>query len=131
MSATLPPAWRETFLDLFTKTGNVMLSAKGAGVGRRTVYEHRERDPEFAAAWKEAEQNAVEVLEAEARRRAMSTSDVLLIFLLKAHAPEKYRDRLDLRLDLTREVERIAKADGLDPAEVLAEAQRIVAESRE
>jgi hypothetical protein len=39
------------------------------------------------------------LLEAEARRRAMSTSDTLLIFLLKARRPAVYRE--NARVELT------------------------------
>lgn len=119
------------FLELLSQTGNVTAACRGSGLSKETVYKARKTDPEFAAAWQKAEETAVDLLELEARRRAMSTSDTLLIFLLKAHKPDMYRERLDIRFDLRREVERIAKADGLDPDEVLAEAQRIVAESRE
>ena len=35
-------------------------------------------------------------MEAEARRRAMAGSDLLLIFLLKGLKPEKYRERHDV-----------------------------------
>lgn len=37
-----------------------------------------------------------DVLEGEASRRAMSGSDLLLIFLLKGLRPEKYRERVTL-----------------------------------
>lgn len=43
-------------------------------------------------------EEAADVLEAEARRRAtVGGSDVLLIFLLKGARPEKYRDRYEVR----------------------------------
>ncbi len=45
----------------------------------------------------EALDQSVEDLEAEARRRAREGSDVLLIFLLKANRPEKYRERHEVR----------------------------------
>jgi len=38
-------------------------------------------------------EDAVDVLEAVARRRAVQGSDTLLIFLLKAARPAKYRER--------------------------------------
>lgn len=110
---------KRAFLAMFARTGNVTESCEAVGIDRRaTVYDWQEMDDQFAAGWREAEIVAVERLEAEARRRAVDgerrlkfdkgqaildpdtgepyiereKSDTLLIFLLKAHAPEKYRD---------------------------------------
>lgn len=93
------PSWAQGFLDLFAQTGNVMLSARGMGVDRTTPYELRSRDERFRQAWLDADEAATQVLEAEARRRAMSTSDRLLIFLLQARRPEVYRT--NHRVELT------------------------------
>lgn len=91
--------------------GNVSLAAQKAKISRRAAYDARDVDLAFAAAWKEAVEIAVELMEAEARRRAVEGtlrpvfqgkklvgkvreySDTLLIFLLKANKPDKYRDR--------------------------------------
>ena len=82
-----------------------------AGIGsRHTIYAWQEHDQEFLLAFHEAEVQSTESLETEARRRAATGveepvyqggvqvgtvtkySDTLLIFLLKARAPEKYRE---------------------------------------
>lgn len=86
------PAWAQTFLDLFAQTGNAMLSARGSGVDRSTPYDLKQRDERFAVAWAEADEASIQVLESEARRRAMATSDRLLEFLLKARRPATYRE---------------------------------------
>jgi len=52
-------------------------------------------DPSYAAAYQEARKIAGDMLEAEAFRRAFGGSDTLVIFLLKAHKPELYRERLE------------------------------------
>lgn len=91
--------WRPGFLAMFAATGSVLLSARAAGVNRTTPYEERAHNAEFAAAWQQAEEDAIQLLEAEARRRALSTSDVLLIFLLKARRPSVYRE--NPRIELT------------------------------
>lgn len=85
---------RETFLKEMRETCNVSHSARTAGIGRRTVYDWRDADPEFAAAWDEAEEEAVDALEKVARDRAIDGSDRMLEILLKAHRPEKYTDRM-------------------------------------
>ena len=88
------PSWQERFLWLFGQNLNVASSAAGAGVHRRTVYKERDKDPEFAAAWDDAKREAIERLEAAAFARAQNMSDLLLIFLLKAHRPEVYRENV-------------------------------------
>ena len=90
---------KDKFLEALAQNGIVGLACDIAGIGRRTVYEWRSADDAFAARWYDALQAAGERLEAEARRRATSGSDTLLIFLLKGIYPEKYRDRYDVRSD--------------------------------
>jgi hypothetical protein len=103
-------AWRETFLAVLRDTANVRIAATRGGIARSAAYEARERDADFRAKWDEALEDAVDVLEAEARRRAVTGcrkqiyykgeaigeeveySDTLLIFLLKAHRPDKFRE---------------------------------------
>lgn len=117
--------WMARFIDLFASTGNVTLSARGCGLrSKRTIYEARDRDPVFAAAMDDARESAIQVLEAEARNRAMSGSDVLLIFLLKAQRPEMYRE--SIRIDVRREAERMAADLGMSADEIIAEAERIL-----
>jgi len=43
------------------------------------AYRRRQREPGFAEAWRLAQEDAVDSLEAEARRRALATSDGLLL----------------------------------------------------
>lgn len=88
-------ARRDAFLHALSLRGCVRDACEAVGVGRRTVYEHRERDPEFAAAWEQALEDAADRLEAVAWERATAEkrpSDTLLIFLLKGLRPWKYRD---------------------------------------
>ncbi len=86
-----PP--HERFLAALGEGLSVAGAAKLAGVGRQTVYDWRKRDGEFAAAWDDAIETGTDNLEDEARRRPMSTSDTLMIFLLKARRPDKYKER--------------------------------------
>ena len=104
---------KNAFLAELALSGNVTGASKAAGVGRATVYEWKEKDDAFLVAFKQAELAAVDVLEREARRRALGYeleqigkngeiqrvrrySDLLLIFLLKGAAPEKYRDNVNV-----------------------------------
>ena len=87
-------SWHATFLKLFSESLNVTLAANGAGVSRSVVYAHRVKSPEFAAQFEDAREEAIEQLEAAAYHRARSVSDTLAIFLLKAHKPDKYHERV-------------------------------------
>lgn len=124
-------SWHPRFLDILSSTCNVTLAARGAGVNKVTAYEHYKTQPDFARAWDEAKDSAVEILEAEAWNRARKTSDTLLIFLLKAHKPKMYRERyevaqtsLNINWDDLTEDELAAIAGGADPAAVLSKRSR-------
>lgn len=108
-------AWEDAFIDALSKTGNVSKAAKSAKISRTIAYEHKKESAEFSQRWEEAMDTAVDSLEFEAWRRAakgvrkpagwyqgipggyvQEYSDTLLIFLLKAHRPEKFRENIDL-----------------------------------
>jgi hypothetical protein len=81
------------FLEKLRECGNVRLSCEAAGLPRRTVYNWREKWSTFRDGWDIALEDACDTLEAEAWERAKESSDRLLMFLLKAHRPDKYKDR--------------------------------------
>jgi hypothetical protein len=115
------PDWAERFLGCVAETANIKAACKLVKVGRRTVYHRKKADPVFAQDLAEALEDAADRLEREAWRRAVEGverpvfgsggkgvgtvevgtvreySDTLLIFLLKAHRPEKFRDRHEVR----------------------------------
>lgn len=103
--------WKAIFIEKLARLGNVRVAARIAGVDRETAYQHRRKDEAFAKAWQIALQDAADVLEAEAWRRAVKGvarpttiagerelvreySDTLLIFLLKGNKPKKFREHL-------------------------------------
>jgi len=105
--------WVGPFLQALARTGNIKASCLAARVHRSTVYDRRDQDQEFARAMAHALDDAVDDLEAEAWRRAregcqrpvfyrgevaghtIEYSDALMALLLKAHRPEKYRERYE------------------------------------
>ena len=109
---------KRKFLRLYAQCGTIELTANECKVTRHTVYNWIHADPDFAAKVEAIKPIAKEVyvgiLEEEARRRAVEGvlepvyykgmlvdkvrkySDVLLIVLLKANAPEKYRERTEI-----------------------------------
>jgi hypothetical protein len=66
----LTPKKRDAFLLALASTGNVTVAAQMAEVTRTHVYEWRKTDGAFARAWDDAIDQAADLLEAEARRRA-------------------------------------------------------------
>lgn len=56
------------------------------------IHQELARDNTLAGRIAEAEEHATELLEQEAFKRATSGSDLLLMFLLKARKPDKYRE---------------------------------------
>jgi hypothetical protein len=127
---------QERFLKALADTGIVSAAVEIAGTSRTRVYELRKRDPAFAASWEEAEERAADALEAEAWRRAVDGvqeplvsggrivrdddgqpiairrySDALMIALLKARRPGRFKDRAVVEHDITDNL-----ADRLDAA---------------
>ncbi len=84
--------WRLKFLDALRMSGVVTQAAIAAGIHRDTAYFERQRDPVFAQEWTDALERGVDMLEDVAKKRAFEGSDTLLIFLLKSHRPERYRE---------------------------------------
>jgi len=102
---------RAAFLEALADAGNISMAARAAGLSRSHAYALKASDAGFAAAFADALETATDRMEAEARRRAIDGveaphfhqgkvtgsvtkySDALLMFLLKAHRPERYRDR--------------------------------------
>ena len=119
--------WRPAFLDALGKTANVTLACQLAGIHRNAAYNAKYRSKEFSDAWEAAIEEAVDLLEASARSRAMGIdepvyyqgkqvdtikrySDTLTMFLLKAHRPEKFRDNV--------QVEHSGEIDGGAPSKI-------------
>jgi hypothetical protein len=82
--------WQARFLAALAKVPSVSHAAKAAGVHRSTCYEWRDTDPQFAKAWEQSLETAVDSLVVAAFQRALRSSDTLLTFLLRCHRPATY-----------------------------------------
>lgn len=114
------------FLEALANCGNVSEAAKAANVSRVWAYDKRKADPSFAAQWETALEIAVDSLEGEAWRRGRDGteeyitckdglvldaegrpvmqrkySDTLMVLLLKAHRPDKFKDRAQVDVSVT------------------------------
>lgn len=92
------PKRRRAFLTAIGAGFSVSHACNAARIARSAAYAWRREDPEFAAAWDEACEQGTDLLEDEARRRAMAQSDLLLIFLLRARRPANYREQRAVHL---------------------------------
>ena len=88
--------WGPVFFATLKQCGNVSAACKAAGIDRKTSYNHKASDANFAQQWEDCLQEVADYLEEEADRRAMAGSDLLLIFRLKGLRPERYRERVVL-----------------------------------
>lgn len=102
-------SWRSAFIAALETTGIVTVACQSASIARATYYRERKTNKQFARDCREAIAKATDAIELEARRRAVEGwnepvfykgnqvgtirrySDALLIALLTAHKPKKYR----------------------------------------
>lgn len=68
------------FLDQLRKTGNASEAARAAGIDRKTAYNWRKNDEQFSDHWTQALEEATDLLEAEARRRAIEGYDEPVLY---------------------------------------------------
>lgn len=147
--------WEGDFLHAFRMTGVQRAAAQMAAISVPLITKRRKEDPVFRKAYEEARQDVVGMLEYAAMQRAVNGvervkrttrlspdgkttitteervrehSDTLLIFLLKANAPDKYRESIDHKhslVILTEEARKIAREMNLDEDKVIEEALRL------
>lgn len=109
--STFSESAKQRYLQTLRATCNKTRAAEAAGVSSSTVRKHLETDPLFAERVAEALEEGVDLLEDNAHVRAFQGvekgvwhkgaqvgkevvySDALTMFLLKAHRPDKYRER--------------------------------------
>lgn len=96
--------------------GQVKKACEMAGIDRTTIWDYRKSDPKFAAQYDIALDKGIDLLEAEAKRRAFEGvdepvfyqggkcgmirrySDTLLMFIIKGNRP-RYKDKVELSGD--------------------------------
>lgn len=143
----LTPEKLTAFCAALAETGIVARACKAVGISRQTAYGWRDDIPEFAAAWDKALAVGITALEDEAHRRGFEGvdegvyhqgvlvdtqrkySDTLAIFLLKAHKPEKYRERTNV--DVTSSDGALTPVDDTAKAARVAQLMALAAQRKE
>jgi hypothetical protein len=92
---------KRAFLYAYAECGSLIIACNLANVHPSTVRQWLARDAEFTEAYDTATDNAVAILEMEARRRALEGSDRLLEFLLKSLRPEVYREKYEIKQEIS------------------------------
>lgn len=119
--------WRPVFIAALRNSANVRAACQASKVDRGTAYKARVRSAEFRAQWDEAIEDACDLLEAAAFRDALKGSVADRQFLLKAHRPEKYGEKVQLEILIRQAAEKAAAEAGMDPKDIIAEAERLIA----
>jgi hypothetical protein len=107
------------FIAELALTANPTIAARKLGRKRQWFINLRNQDPVFAERWEEAMEEAADDLEYLAQQRAFlgvekpvfykgkqcgevtEYSDSMAMFLLRAHRPERFRERSDVKQQLT------------------------------
>ena len=109
------PEDKKLFLKNLAELGNAEAAARGTGYTRAGFSYHKKQDPDFAKAWEDAMEVAVDTWEQEVIRRGVhgvekpvlyqgkvvgkiqEYSDRMLELLMSAHRPEKYgKNRVEM-----------------------------------
>lgn len=85
--------WKKGFLEALRNSANVRIACEKVSITRAAAYKAYHKDAKFAAQWDEALESACDILEARAWERS-KTSDAVLMFLLRAHRPQKYTEKI-------------------------------------
>jgi hypothetical protein len=108
---------------------SVASACRAQRISRATYYRWLKEDPTFAANAEDALEVGTDLLEDEAKRRAvgLNGSDTLLIFLLKARRPDKYRERhtVDVNVQIRKRAEQMAEQLGVPVDDLMAQAEAV------
>lgn len=110
---------KKEFIEVLRAKCSVYHAAKEVDVSRKTVYQWRHQDLEFAQAWDAAIEDAVDTVESSLYERALAGDTTATIFFLKGNRA-KYRDRVTIDVnkldaDIERELAAITAGSQADP----------------
>ncbi len=88
--------WEKRFLAALAVHCNITQAAKDAGVARRTVYDRREANPDFAEKWDDAIEEAIDAIEIAVYTESLKGDMQTARWLLSRRRPQVYGDRMAL-----------------------------------
>lgn len=92
---------KKKFLIMYSRTGVMTYSAERAGTTSVQIRKWLARDEKFKKKFEAMEEKFVDSLEVVAVQRAVEKSDTLLLALLKANKPQKYRENVKVDADVS------------------------------
>lgn len=106
---------KDMFITALKRLHNVSVVCEVLKIGRKTVYEWRDEDKEFAARWEEAKLYSCEALESAAyvklteaytdgRRRLSMPEEKLTEFVLTGMFPDKYRQKYGVDIEINQQI---------------------------
>ena len=121
----------EAILDALRGGCSRMAAASAGGIHYDTLHDWLAKNPEFLREVEKAESLA-EANYTAVVFKAAATNWQAAAWWLERRRFRDYarRDRVDVTVDVRHEAERLASEFGLDAADVLAEAERVLSESR-
>lgn len=87
--------WKDVFLSVLRQMPVIRVACERSGVSRKTVYQWRERDAEFAKAWDEAREDGIDRIEEHVMAQALNDNITAGIFLLKSLRRNVYGEKLE------------------------------------
>lgn len=106
---------RARVIEEFRKTGRVDLATATVGVDREAHYRWLKQHKDYAAAFEEARQPVAQMLEDEAVKRAMASSDQLLMFMLEHRNPAVFRRQVAEQVGSATTINLVVMDAGADP----------------
>ncbi len=87
--------WKDVFLSVLRVMPVIRTACERSGVSRKTVYQVRERDAEFAKAWDEAKEDGIDRIEEHVIAQALNENITAGIFLLKTLRRNVYGQKFE------------------------------------
>lgn len=112
----------DVFLKSLAEWPNIKAACEASGLSRSMTWRRRQKDPEFRERFEEAWALGIQAVEDHCIEQAKK-NHVLMIFMLKALNPEKYKERSESKSEVTLKAEvqhlveakqRYESAKGLD-----------------
>ena len=95
---------KEKFLKCYRTSLNISETCRKVKVGRKTFYDWKEKDPQFAEDVVEAYDDAIDKLEGTAYKLAKNGDRTLLIFMLKSLKREVYGDNVNFSGNINAQI---------------------------
>jgi hypothetical protein len=95
---TYTPEAEQLVLRRLAEGKSIGAACKAAKIARRTYYYWRDDHPEFARLADDAIEDGTDAIEDNALNQAKHGAQTIMVLILKARRPEKYRDRFEAQV---------------------------------